>query len=59
MEEIIGKNARREYKEVAKGDVRHTEADESKIRKRLDYQPKIGLREGLEREIQWLKEIYE
>jgi len=59
MEEIIGKNARREYKEVAKGDVRHTEADESKIRKRLDYQPKIGLREGLEREIQWLKEVYE
>ncbi|TDX52390.1 NAD-dependent epimerase/dehydratase family protein [Orenia marismortui] len=58
MEDIIGKKAKREYKAVAKGDVRHTEADESKIRKKLDYQPKIDLKEGLKREIQWLKVIY-
>ncbi|OCL28066.1 UDP-glucose 4-epimerase [Orenia metallireducens] len=58
IEDIIGKKANCEYKAVAKGDVKHTEADESKIRKKLAYQSKIDLKEGLKREIQWLKRIY-
>ena len=58
MEDIIGKEVEKEYQAVAKGDVRHTEADETKIREMLGYQPQVGLREGLEREVEWLKQIY-
>lgn len=58
MEDIIGQEVEKEYKAVAKGDVKHTEADETKIREILGYEPHIGLREGLEREVEWLKQIY-
>ncbi|MCK8824332.1 NAD-dependent epimerase/dehydratase family protein [Fuchsiella alkaliacetigena] len=58
MEDIIGKEVEKEYQAVAKGDVRHTEADESKIRKMLGYKPTVGLQEGLKREVEWLKKIY-
>jgi UDP-glucose 4-epimerase len=58
MEDIIGKKVDKEYKAVAKGDVKHTEADETKIRKMLGYKPEVSLSEGLEREIEWLKKIY-
>ncbi|SDC08489.1 MULTISPECIES: NAD-dependent epimerase/dehydratase family protein [unclassified Candidatus Frackibacter] len=58
MEEIIGKEAEKEYQAVAKGDVKHTEADETKIREKLGYKPKVGLQTGLEREIAWLRQIY-
>ncbi|SJZ46669.1 NAD-dependent epimerase/dehydratase family protein [Selenihalanaerobacter shriftii] len=59
IEEIIGKRVEKEYQAVAKGDVKHTEADETKIRKMLGYKPKVGLKEGLEREVEWLKGIYD
>ncbi|MGM0502685.1 MAG: GDP-mannose 4,6-dehydratase, partial [Bacillota bacterium] len=58
MEDVIGKEVAKEYQAVAKGDVKHTEADETKIREALGYQPQVGLREGLEKEVAWLKEIY-
>ncbi|MBM7622959.1 NAD-dependent epimerase/dehydratase family protein [Sporohalobacter salinus] len=58
MEDIIGKEVEKEYDTVAKGDVKHTEADETKIRQMLDYKPKVGLKEGLRREVEWLKKIY-
>jgi nucleoside-diphosphate-sugar epimerase len=37
------------------GDVKHTEADTTRARAELGYAPKIGLREGLTREVEWLK----
>ena len=37
------------------GDVKHTEADTTRARAELGYAPKIGLREGLTREVDWLK----
>ena len=58
MEDIIGKEVEKEYQTVVKGDMKHTEADESKIRNELGYNPQIKLREGLEREVAWLKNIY-
>ncbi|MCK8816300.1 GDP-mannose 4,6-dehydratase [Natroniella sulfidigena] len=58
MEDIIGKKVAKEHQAVAKGDVRHTEADESKIREMLGYEPQVGLREGVEREVDWLQKIY-
>jgi len=58
MEDIIGKKVKKNYQSVAKGDVKHTEADETKIKKLLGYEPEVGLKEGLEREIKWLEKIY-
>ncbi|MGM0472450.1 MAG: NAD-dependent epimerase/dehydratase family protein, partial [Bacillota bacterium] len=58
MEDIIGKKVAKEYQAQAKGDVKHTEADESKVREKLGYSPQVGLKEGLEREVEWLKEVY-
>lgn len=58
MEDIIGKKANRDYQQVVKGDVKHTSADCSKARKLLGYNPQVIFKEGLKREIDWLKKIY-
>src|SRR6056297_2709797 len=58
MEELIGKKANREYQSVVKGDVKHTSADCSKARKMLNYNPEVSFKEGLKREIEFLKELY-
>jgi len=58
MEDIIGKKANREYQSVVKGDVKHTSADCSKARKMLNYNPEVSFKEGLKREIEFLKELY-
>ena len=58
MEDIIGKKAKREYQSVVKGDVKHTSADCSKARKMLNYNPEVSFKEGLKREIEFLKELY-
>lgn len=44
-----------EYKEARAGDVRHSLADITRARKFLGFEPKIGLREGLELTIEWWK----
>jgi nucleoside-diphosphate-sugar epimerase len=43
---------------VEKGDVRQTLADVSRARQHLGYQPKVGLREGLAAEWQWVHQLY-
>lgn len=45
-----------EYKEARAGDVRHSLADITRARKFLGFEPKIGLREGLELTIEWWKQ---
>jgi len=55
IEKELGIRAIREYREVAKGDVRHTSADTTKARKLLGYKAEVGFKEGLIREINWLK----
>jgi UDP-N-acetylglucosamine/UDP-N-acetyl-alpha-D-glucosaminouronate 4-epimerase len=45
-----------EYREFRRGDVRHSLADISRARECLDFLPRIGLREGLERTIEWWKQ---
>jgi len=37
------------------GDVRHTAADTSRAQAELLYQPKVSLREGLARQVEWMK----
>lgn len=56
LEEITGQRARVDRLEVAKGDVRDTEADCSKARELLGYVPQVGLAQGLEAEARWVRE---
>ncbi len=58
LPEITGRNVNIIYKDVQKGDVRHTAADISKAKELLGYQPKVRLAEGLRAEWEWIKEIY-
>lgn len=37
------------------GDARHTSADTSRARRELGYVPKVSLREGIGREIEWMR----
>jgi UDP-N-acetylglucosamine/UDP-N-acetyl-alpha-D-glucosaminouronate 4-epimerase len=57
IKQLTGKtNVDAEYREFRRGDVRHSLADISRARECLDFSPRIGLREGLERTIEWWKQ---
>ena len=58
LEEIIGKKASVNYVENWRGDARHTYPDISKAERLLDYQPKVGLKEGLVEVVRSVKEFY-
>jgi nucleoside-diphosphate-sugar epimerase len=59
LEELKGllskKDVVAEYRPARVGDVRHSLAEISRAQEYLDYQPIVGLREGLERTIEWWK----
>jgi len=56
--ESIGRNkVRLRYVESQRGDMRDTLADISRARDLLCYQPEVGLSEGLEKEIKWLRTV--
>ncbi|RJX33156.1 MAG: NAD-dependent epimerase/dehydratase family protein [Desulfarculus sp.] len=59
LEEITGRRAQVERLAVAKGDVRDTEADASRARQVLSYQPRVGLREGLAAEVAWVRRMHQ
>ena len=42
-----------EYRPARSGDVRHSLADTTRARELLGFEPRVGLREGLERTIDW------
>jgi len=44
------------YEDTAKGDVRHTYADRSRVGERIGYAPTVDLEEGLRREAVWTVE---
>ncbi|MEB3342962.1 GDP-mannose 4,6-dehydratase [Okeania sp.] len=58
MEEIVGHPIKRNFVEKARGDARHTSADVSKAKEILGYQPQVSLREGLQKEWEWIKSLY-
>ncbi|MEM1169879.1 MAG: GDP-mannose 4,6-dehydratase [Cyanobacteria bacterium P01_H01_bin.35] len=58
MEEIVGRPIKRNFVEKARGDARDTSADVSKAQKILGYQPQVSLKEGLQREWEWVKSLY-
>lgn len=53
--EIVGRAVQVEHRPAAPGDVRQTSADCSAARA-LGFAPMVGLREGLEAEVRWLRE---
>jgi len=54
LKELTGKqDVTAEYREARVGDVRHSLADNTLAQKLLGYEVKVGLREGLERTIDW------
>ena len=57
IQNIAGKTAKIVYRDVQKGDVRHTLADTNKVKKHLGYIPEVDLKTGLEEEWKWLKEF--
>ncbi len=59
LEEVLGRPIRREHQPPQAGDVSHTWADTRRAKEVLGFAPKVALREGLAREVAWLKETLE
>jgi UDP-N-acetylglucosamine/UDP-N-acetyl-alpha-D-glucosaminouronate 4-epimerase len=56
LQDVTGtSNLTPDYRDPRVGDVRHSLADTSRARQWLDYETKVGLREGLLRTIDWWK----
>jgi UDP-N-acetylglucosamine/UDP-N-acetyl-alpha-D-glucosaminouronate 4-epimerase len=56
LKDLTGKqDVTPEYRDARVGDVRHSLADITRARELLNYESKVGLREGLQRTIDWWK----
>ena len=53
---ITSKNIEPIYKEERKGDIRHSNADISKAKEYLGYDPEYSMEKGLEFTIDWYKD---
>jgi UDP-glucose 4-epimerase len=58
LEEIIGKKPNVVFSSEQKGDVKHTFAQTEKAKRLLGFKPSFSLKDGLEEEVKWLKNIY-
>jgi nucleoside-diphosphate-sugar epimerase len=56
IEKYTGKRARFEYREFHKADMKATWADIGKAKKLLDWQPQVGLEEGIKKTVEWAKD---
>jgi nucleoside-diphosphate-sugar epimerase len=56
LEEILGRPIRREHRPPQAGDVSHTWADTQRAKEVLGFVPAVSLRDGLAREVAWLRE---
>lgn len=55
LKKITSRDAEAKYLEARKGDVKHSQADNSLAVKYLGYEKLVGLEEGLQRTIDWWK----
>ena len=55
IEMCMGKKAVLNFVEMAKGDVLATYADISKAQRAIDYNPRVSLKEGLQKFVNWYK----
>ena len=53
LKDVLGKNVKIKNTEKQKGDVRDTWADVNKARKELGWKPKVKIKEGLEKFMDW------
>ncbi len=53
--EIVGKNLDLVYDDPQPGDVKHSLADISKAKEKLNYEPKVNLKNGLEKTLKWFQ----
>jgi UDP-glucose 4-epimerase len=51
---VTGKTPDARYRETQKGDVMHTLADIALATRELGYVPRVGIEEGITREVEWL-----
>jgi len=56
LEAIVGRPIRRDVRPPQPGDVRHTWADTRRARELLGFAPAVSLRDGLAREVAWMRE---
>lgn len=59
LEEILDASLSVEYRETQKGDMAHTVADIGAACAELGYCPSTDLRGGLQREVEWVRQLYE
>lgn len=57
-EEQVGKTAVRNYLPMQPGDVQATWADTTLLRELTNYQPKVGVREGIAAFVGWFRDYY-
>jgi UDP-glucose 4-epimerase len=55
MQKIVGTSLQPVYAEARQGDVKDSQADISKARTRLGYEPTVDLEEGLRRTLDWFR----
>jgi nucleoside-diphosphate-sugar epimerase len=56
LQRIIGTNHQPRYEAARSGDIRHSLADITRAEELLNYQPTVGLAEGLRRTVEWYRE---
>jgi len=57
IENVVGKRANFRYEPTRPGDQLRTVANIEKAKKNLDWSPKVSLRDGLERQINWQRSL--
>jgi nucleoside-diphosphate-sugar epimerase len=55
VRELVGADVRPKYADVRAGDVRDSQADISKARRLLNYEPSVSFEEGLKRTVAWYR----
>jgi nucleoside-diphosphate-sugar epimerase len=55
MQKIVGTSLQPVYAEGRQGDVKDSQADITKARTRLGYEPTVDLEEGLRRTLDWFR----
>jgi len=55
MNRVVGTDLKAIYSEPRAGDVRDSQADISKARRILDYEPRVGFEEGLRQTLAWCR----
>ncbi len=58
IEEILGKEAKKNFLPMQPGDVPSTYADTTALEKELGYSPKVDVKEGMKEFIKWYMEFY-